>query len=349
MTDYVILKHSDAYRFNLTVVSRAVECVASVLLYGGACLYLPSPDGDGGKVLLAIDEKGASQSETDWFLAHLAGYLEAELLRSDGSPYFADSEEGDLSFFESLPPPENEAPMIRLFFSFDTECAGADITERLGDFFDEYGYEVNPEPDGMTVYLAANSYLDIFFTEDGRITGEIDCTFAGAGIYAQVVELAEKAAEELSLPVSFAEHPFITYTADRDFDKLRQEFYTAVKQQLAFAYNDDRDGLQAYFGWGTDAFEVDYRAGTIVTSLGRYDIDTLKAEIEKYGFAYTCDHRLLTRSAPTRSTKRCLILCGTPPWAAGKGAIPTWSGMFLRSASPFLRKPTRLTPLRLFR
>jgi len=300
MTDFVFLKQSDAYRFNIEIVSRAVESVASMLMYKGACMYLPSPDGDKGKVLLVIDEKTASQSETEWFLAHLAGYLEAELYSSDGSHFFADSPESDLSFFESLPPPENEAPMIRLFFSFDTDGVNDDVAKRLVDFFDEYGYEVNPESDGMTVYLAANSYLDIFITEDGRITGEIDCTFSGAGVYSQVVELAEAASKSLSLPVSFVEPPFITYTADGDFDKLRQEFYPLVKQQLAFAFNDDRDGIQAYYGWGTDAFEVEYRPGTLVTSLGRYELDTLKTEILRYGFSYTCDHRLLTRNTPSK-------------------------------------------------
>ncbi len=302
MSDYVILRSTENYRFNLTAVSRAVETVSKATGFGGVCIYFPSPDGDPERFLLAVDGKDADKEDVDWFLAHVAGHLEAELLAADGSPYL-DTDETDIFFLESIPAPEEEHFGIKLYFSYNTESCGDGICDRLDEVIANSGYEVTVEPDGYTFYLAANSYLDLFVTEGNRITGEIDCTFSGAGVYVEAVRVAKLISEGIGCEVTFIENPDVTYTVDGDFGKLRRMFYIPAKQQLSFAYNDDRDCFQGYFGWGTDAFEMDYRQGTLVTPLGRYDFDELKHEIEKYGFSYVCDFRLLPHNRLCKSAE----------------------------------------------
>ncbi len=294
MIDYLILSDPSA-KLGIGLCAHAVKQVIKALMYKGSCMYLLSP-GAVGKVLLMLDPKEASESETEWFLRSLAGYLCVDLLTPDGELYFGDSPDNDISFIDVLPPPDEEYPPLRLFFTIDG-VEGRDCVPFIKRLFTENNYEINSEPDGFSVFLASNSYLDIFYASgDSRISGEIDCSFSGAGVYAEVVELAEALTHFLGAQISFLEDPRVTYTDDKDFDKLRCAFYLPIRQQLAFAINDDRDGLQAYLGWGTDAFEPIPIRGSLVTPLGRYDIERLLGEIKRYGFSYVCDHRLLVRN-----------------------------------------------------
>ncbi len=297
MTDYVVLSRSSS-ALDISECAHAVDAVTKMLRYGGSCLYLPVPSAP-DKVLLTMNSGSATESETEWFLRSLASYLSADMLSPDGGPLFDGSPDNDTDGIDIVPPPEDEALPIRLFVTFE-DVREKDIRSAILNFFIENDYEITIEADGYTVFLAANSYLDIFYkVGKEQFTAEIDCTFSGAGVYAEVVEIAETLAKHLRISVSFVESPAVTYTLDRDFDKLRCAFYSPLRQQLAFAICDDRDGLQAYIGWGTDAFEPQPMKGTVITPFGRYDIERLLDEIRQYGFSAVCDKRFLSRNTPS--------------------------------------------------
>lgn len=302
MTNYMILSHPTE-RLGIELCAHAVDAVIKTLQYKGSCLYLPVPN-IAGKVLLILDRRDADESETEWFLRTLAGYLQAELYETDGSRMFEGSDDNSIDGIDIVPPPEDECLPIRLFFTIDNINIEGSIHSALLTFFIDNGYEPTIESDGFSIFLSSNSYLDIFYRSGEQlITAEIDCTFSGAGVYAEVVELAQALASYLGTEVTFVEDPSITYTTDRDFDKLRRAFYAPIRQQLAFAINDDRDGLQAYIGWGTDAFEPQPMRGTVVTPYGRYELERLLREIETYGFSYVCDRRFLSRNTPSDSSE----------------------------------------------
>ncbi len=301
MPEYFILCDK-AGSLDIDICSRAVDSVTKLLRFGGLCMYLPVPKEKTGSVILFINRGTATESETEWFIRTLAGRLSVSVLTPEGDDFFADSEDNDPSFLDTLPSPEAECRMIRLFFYIDGFTAGEneDVLHRAISFFEKNEYEISIEADGFTAYICTNSYLDVFYRPgDGRITGEIDLSVSGAGVYAEVVELAEALAVHLDASVSFFEDEGFTYTADKDFDKLRRSFYLPIAQQLAFAVFDDRDYLQGYIGWGTDNFEPEYIQGTVATPLGRYDIERLKEEISKYGFSYVCDTKFLSRNTPS--------------------------------------------------
>ncbi len=297
MTDYVILSRPGG-ALDISTCAHAVDAVIKMLQYRGSCLYLPVPAAP-EKVLLTLDTGKATESETEWFLRSLAIYLSADLLSPDGEALFDGSPDNDTDGIDIVPPPEDEALPIRLFITFDG-VREKDIRSSILRFFIENEYETTIEADGYTVFLAASSYLDIFYKVGSEsFTAEIECTFSGAGVYAEVVEIAETLAKHLNVSVSFVESPAVTYSVDRDFDALRRAFYAPLRQQLAFAICDDRDGLQAYIGWGTDAFEPMPMKGTIITPFGRYEIERLLEEIRRFGFSAVCDKRFLSRNTPS--------------------------------------------------
>lgn len=297
MTDYVILSRPSR-AIDIATCAHAVDAVIKMLRYEGSCLYLPIPNSP-DKVLLTLNTGNATESQTDWFLRSLAAYLSADVLTPEGEGFFDGSHDNDIDGIDIVPPPEDESLPIRLYIAFDG-VREKDIRSSILNFFIHNDYEITIEADGYTVFLAANSYLDIFYkVGQERFTAEIDCTFSGAGVYAEVVEIAETLAKHLNVSVEFTESPAVTYTTDRDFDALRKAFYAPLRQQIAFAICDDRDGLQAFIGWGTDAFEPRPMKGTIITPFGRYDIERLLSEIQKYGFSVTCDRRFLSRNTPS--------------------------------------------------
>ena len=302
MNEYIIL-YDERGRLDLKRASHAVESVTKMLCYKGQCMYLPFPGREPGKVILLIDAKDATDSETDWFLRRLGGYLGVSVLDPDGSSVFDGSNDNDISFLDVLPPPEAENFPIRLTATMEGSFDGR-IGGEIMRFFDERDYDVMTESDGFSVLLGVNSFLDIFITPgENRITFDCDCTFSGAGIYKEAAELSRRFAVRTGLELTFRESDGITYTEDGDFDKLRRSFYRICAQQLAFAYFDDRDGYQAYFGWGTDSFEPESVPGSIATYLGRYEISSIIEEIEKYGLSYVCDTRFLVRNTPGDSAE----------------------------------------------
>lgn len=300
MSDYLILSLPEG-DLEVDRVAHAADAVSRTLVYEGSCLYFPVKYGGRSEVLLTLDKRNSTDSETEWFLRHLAGYLEADLLDSERLPYFGESEDNDLSFLDTLPPPEDEFFPIRLFFVINGLPA-EDFSRKISEFFTNNDYDITAESDGFAVYLAFCAYLDIFYLAgDIRVSGEIDLNCAGAGVYAEVVEIGENLVEYLGGSIEFTENPSVSYARDKDFDKLRRDFYKPMAQQLAFAINDNREGLQPLLGWPVDGFEPKLMLDTLVTPLGRYDIETLLSEIKRFGFSYVCDHRFLSRNTPRDS------------------------------------------------
>ncbi len=279
--------------------SATVGRISKLLSYRGSCIYFPSPDRNRDRVLMAIDEGDVRESETEHFLRTLAGEMSLSVLLPDETPAFFGSDDSDTSFIDRLPAPDDECLPIKLVFRI-SDITAKSITERIIEYMEENGYDAEREADGFTVYLGANSYLDIFFRQgDDIISGDIDCSFSGAGVYAEAARLAEGLSLVLRGSLEFFEAPGITYTEDKDFESLRLAFYPLIAQQLTFAINDDRDGLPAYIGWGTDAFEPEFIPGTLVSPFGRYSIEKLLSEIETYGFSYVCDRKFLFCNTPT--------------------------------------------------
>ena len=279
--------------------SQTVDRISKLLSYRGSCIYFPSPDGECRRVLMAIDEGNSRESETEHFLRTLAGEMGLSVLLPDGSSAFLGSDDCDTSFIDRLPAPDDECLPIKLLFRI-TDIKSDSIARRTVEYMEENGYDAEGEDDGFTVYLGANSYLDVFYKQgDDFVSGEIDCSFSGAGVYAEAVRFAEGVALALRGSLEFFELPGITYTDDFDFESLRLAFYPLILQQLTFAINDDRDGLPAYVGWGTDAFEPEFIPGTVVSPFGRYSIEKLLSDIEAYGFSYVCDRKFLFCNTPS--------------------------------------------------
>ena len=173
--------------------------------------------------------------------------------------------------------------------------------------------EYENETDGVAVYLAQNGVLDLFFDDNVEyIDGEMDATYAGAGMFAEACELAEQLASALGGRLVFSSDDRATYAHDRDFDKLRGLFLESFRQQLTWAVIDDRDGYQAYIGWGTDTYEPEEIPGSIITFLGRYNIDELVDEIGRWGLEAVVDRRFVMRGTryrgPDDNVKNALTL-----------------------------------------
>ncbi len=341
MSEYFVL-YDNTGRLNIDICAKAVDSITRLLLFKGMCMYLPEPSGKAGAVILFVNQRGATESETEWFIRTLAGHLRSELLGPDGVAVFADSPDNDPSFLDVLPAPENESNAIHLTFTIDGIDSDG-LKDKLEDFFDKKQYALNEEADGYTVFICANSFLDIYILpDDCRITGDIDLSASGAGVYSEVAQLADSLAEALGADVTYIEDPRFSYTVDRDFDKLRRSFYLLTAHQLAFAIADDREGEPAYFGWGTDTFEPEHIMGTVVTPLGRYDISKLRDEIVRYGFSYVCDTRFLSRNTPAKGSdfyiKEALnLVCNSTFSGKSKnfsasermGVIETWNNLEL--------------------
>lgn len=74
--------------------------------------------------------------------------------------------------------------------------------------------------------------LDLFFDDSFEyIDGEMDATYAGAGMFAEACELAEQLASALGGRLVFSSDDRATYAHDRDFDKLRGLFLESFRQQ----------------------------------------------------------------------------------------------------------------------
>ena len=132
------------------------------------------------------------------------------------------------------------------------------------------------------------------------IDGEIEVTYAGAGIFVESDNIANKIAEKLDGKLEF--YPFYKMMAiqNRPLSFVRSQLTYNIKRELALAALDDRSGQQGYVGWTVDSFDPMYIQGTVVTPFGRYKIETLRKQIEKYGLQVVADKYFFVRGMPLR-------------------------------------------------
>ncbi len=291
----LILKTDAPIRLVMNTGSRLKRAFS----HEGNLMYLP---GAGG-VCLVLD--GGSDSVTDErLLAAIAGTLGGHLYTPDGDPWTPS--DCDTDFLSHIAAPEDE--ILPLYCRFRIRIdAMIGYRRRIMSYFNRLDLEVLNEADGVAIAMAHNCYLDLFYREDrdpeGRllgieIAGECDTTFAGPAAFADICRIADGLATDLGGSLEWERDPAITYTDDGDFTRLQERYYEMLRQQLAFALEDDRNGFPAYAAWPVDTYEPQHIPGSIVSWLGRLDIDRLVAEIEEYGFAFMADTRFFLRSRP---------------------------------------------------
>lgn len=284
--------------------------------YNGYVYSLPK---SGGVIVAAAPGDGTGEYETERVFKHIAIELGAEPEDGEGNNPFRGEDDCDLDFFESIPAPEEEIGPIWLRFSIN-DIGGCDKASALERLCEERGYECGIEADGATVYLEYLVALDLYFDRHtDYIDGELDASYAGAGLFAEGCEFARELAKRVGGRLEFVASGRVSYPIDQDFGKLQQLFYGSIKQQLAFALADDRDGIQAYVGWSVDTYEPEEIPGSIITHLGRVNIDRLRSEIQSFGFEATADRHFLMRNCRNggasdyQKTALALLWCDISP------------------------------------
>ncbi|MBQ8510640.1 MAG: DUF1963 domain-containing protein [Clostridia bacterium] len=296
--NYIKLQRADKA---LTPALAAREADRLSKLFDVPCppVFMPAPPPvkGGSAVIVAIPDVPDKQSAAqERMLRYLAGELDAIPVDTDGNGYFTHTDDNDTFFTTQLPTPEEELGVIWLRFRIEN-ISGTDIALCLRRLCRELNLQTGVERDGSTIYLTLNGVLDLFYDETNSwLDGEIDTTYAGPGVYVQALELAQEIRAAVGGQIIFDLDERNSYPIDHDFDRLRSLYYTALKQQLAFAYADEREGFPAYVGWGVDNYEPDELPGSVVTYLGRYNLSGLLEEISIYGFSYVADRRFLMRS-----------------------------------------------------
>lgn len=235
-------------------------------------------------------------------LRALALDLCADPLNFDGSPAFG-GEDNDASFLDDLPKEIDENTQPQPFFlRFCINCINkSDPIEKLKELLLELHCDFDSEPDGVSIYLAPNGILDLYYDSDCMsIDGEIEVTYAGAGIFVESDNIANKIAEKLDGKLEF--YPFYKIMAIQNcpLSFVRSQLTYNIKRELALAALDDRSGQQGYVGWTVDSFDPMYIQGTVVTPFGRYKIETLRKQIEKYGLQVVADKYFFVRGMPLR-------------------------------------------------
>lgn len=292
-------------------VSHCANRLSKELGYGGAFMCLPGLDKE-SVILTVLSDESSNNSDAERLIRHVACWLSADVTDLAGNHVLANSTDNDTSFLEQVPAPEDEVGAIWLHFTI-TEISAKSPSMALKLFLSRRQIEYENETDGIAVYFAQNGVLDLFFDDSFEyIDGEMDATYAGAGMFAEACELAEQLASALGGRLVFSSDDRATYAHDRDFDKLRGLFLESFRQQLTWAVIDDRDGYQAYIGWGTDTYEPEELPGSIITFLGRYSIDELIDEIGRWGLEAVVDRRFVMRGTryrgPDDNVKNALTL-----------------------------------------
>ena len=292
-------------------VSHCANRLSKELGYGGAFMCLPGLEKE-SVILTVLSDESSNNADAERLIRHVACWLSADVTDLAGNHILANSTDNDTSFLEQVPAPEDEVGAIWLHFSI-TEISAKSPSMALKLFLSRRQIEYENEPDGVAVYLAQNGVLDLFFDDNVEyIDGEMDATYAGAAMFDEACELAEQLASALGGRLVFSSDDRATYAHDRDFDKLRGLFLESFRQQLTWAVIDDRDGYQAYIGWGTDTYEPEELPGTIITFLGRYSIDELIDEIGRWGLEAVVDRRFVMRGTryrgPDDNVKNALTL-----------------------------------------
>ena len=292
-------------------VSHCANRLSKELGYGGAFMCLPGLEKE-SVILTVLSDESSNNADAERLIRHVACWLSADVTNLAGNHILANSTDNDTSFLEQVPAPEDEVGGIWLHFSI-TEISAKSPSMALKLFLSRRQIEYENEPDGVAVYLAQNGVLDLFFDDNVEyIDGEMDATYAGAGMFAEACELAEQLASALGGKLVFSSDDRATYAHDRDFDKLRGLFLESFRQQLTWAVIDDRDGYQAYIGWGTDTYEPEEIPGSIITFHGRYNIDELVDEIGRWGLEAIVDRRFVMRGTryrgPDDNVKNALTL-----------------------------------------
>ncbi len=299
MESYIILHKDDGLSPEL--VSHRINSLTGAFAYKGSVMCLPYAFGD----VIAVFSPSECDSEAvcERMMRHLAGTFGADAFDTEGNEIFAYTDDNDVSFLDCIPSPEEEICSVVLKFKVAPIRKG-NVKNVLAELFGRRNLECSDEPDGMAVYLALNGILDIYIKSDGTdiiVDGTIETSFAGAGVYKEAYYLILDIAEALGGRAIFGEAENVTYTKDRDFDKLSQLHYEIMRQQLIFAVADDREGMQSFLGWGADGYEPPYIQGTVVTFAGRLELSRIIEEIEKYGFSYVADKYFLIRNTPEKS------------------------------------------------
>ena len=292
-------------------VSHCANRLSKELGYGGAFMCLPGLEKE-SVILTVLSDESSNNADAERLIRNVACWLSAGVTDLAGNHILANSTDNDTSFLEQVPAPEDEVGAIWLHFSI-TEISAKSPLMALKLFLSRRQIEYENETDGVAVYLAQNGVLDLFFDDNVEyIDGEMDATYAGAGMFAEACELAEQLASALGGRLVFSSDDRATYAHDRDFDKLRGLFLESFRQQLTWAVIDDRDGYQAYIGWGTDTYEPEEIPGSIITFLGRYNIDELVDEIGRWGLEAVVDRRFVMRGTryrgPDDNVKNALTL-----------------------------------------
>lgn len=276
--------NADRLSSNAARISVEENCQGSFVCYDqnrGVCCLPPDESLSTGRVLRrAAFEIGAKPVAPD--------------------PFFDDADHDD-AFADHIPAPEDEITSI--FLKYRINGTPDDKNDKIIEFCTVRKLDYSAEADGFSIFLNPITVLNLYFEtgDDGEevVIGELDASLLGAGVYVQAMRLSEELCAFVGGELVYLPDNFATYPVDHDFEKLRQLFYTYMRQQLAFAEADDLDGMQAYIGWSVDTFEPIEKPGSVITPYGRFNIGKLKEEVRVYGFEAVADYRLLFRNTPS--------------------------------------------------
>ncbi|MCI8387948.1 MAG: DUF1963 domain-containing protein [Clostridiales bacterium] len=337
----------DSREIDQSFIMKAAARISKTIDFRGSFIALP--DRRRNSVAFIVDpDPDMSDTDTTRLLRAIAYESLLDITDIDYTPMFLSAPDTDSSFIDRIPAPEDEIGTFLIHFSISNIRVN-DLDELLDKELTSRNYDIRMENDGMlTAYLTRNAPLDFYIDEvTNALNGEIDVSWAGAGVYAEVCELAEALAAKLGGDLEYDESD-ITYQYDYDMDALRQHYYDALRQDLAFAYAEARAGGQAFIGWQVCNFEPEWIQNTVITQLGRYDLDWLIDEIEKYGLETVADHCFYTRNYKPRGTadeevKNAIIVINSLVHFSLDERSPA-NDIFIRLALTHLNNALRIDP-----
>lgn len=282
--------------YTADIVTQALARISVEEGYKRSIVSVPNKNNDG--ILLILPDESL---DTRRVIMRTAIDLNAPVLDDQGNPAFV-TEDNDVFFIEQLPSPEEEIRQV-LMRAEVTEIREITAYNRL--LFEtvlESGFKFLAVDGGYSVSVNSAIILDIFYEDgDDNMLIEFDGTYAGAGCFLDACRFVERFAKALGGNLKFYSDDENTYFDDGDYEKLRNIYYKLIRQQLAYAFADDHDGLQAYIGWSGDSYEPELIPGSVVSCFGRFDLEKIKTEIMQWGFEAVADHHFLFRNHPNKT------------------------------------------------
>ena len=161
------------------------------------------------------------------------------------------------------------------------------LIEKAKAIAKESGYGIAAGEEGLCIRLCPMGELEVVWSKDekepGRLLVEADCqtTPAGPGFHKAALE----AAEQLGIEVTEIDDE-TDYVNHRNFERMQEEhFYPWLKTlvQICRKTFSEKDYSQISLCWDTNLYQPENVAGTAVTPLGRYSLESMEEILDRQG------------------------------------------------------------------